>query len=44
MPERFPAELRRDVVAVARRRQGPLQDDFDIGVSTLQRWTHQARA
>jgi len=45
MPKRFPEEFKRDVVAVARRRQVPLQEvaaDFDIGVSTLQRWMHQA--
>ena len=45
MPKRFPEEFKRDVVAVARRRQVPLQEvaaDFDIGVSTLQRWMRQA--
>jgi len=45
MPKRFPEEFKRDVIAVARRRQVPLQEvaaDFDIGVSTLQRWLHQA--
>lgn len=45
MPKRFPAEFKRDVVAVARRRTVPLQEvaaDFDIGVSTLQRWMRQA--
>jgi transposase-like protein len=45
MPKRFRAEFKRDVVAVARRRAVPLQEvaaDFDIGVSTLQRWMRQA--
>jgi transposase len=45
MPKRFPAEFKRDVVAVARRHLVPLAEvaaDFDIGVSTLQRWMRQA--
>ena len=45
MPRRFPGEFKRDVVAVARRFTVPLQEvaaDFDIGVSTLQRWMRQA--
>jgi transposase len=45
MPKRFPPEFRRDVVAVARRRTVPLNEvaaDFDISVSTLKRWMHQA--
>ena len=45
MPKRFPAEFKRDVVAVARRRTVPLEEvaaDFDISVSTLHRWMHQA--
>jgi transposase len=45
MPKRFPEEFKRDVVAVARRRTGSLDEvaaDFGIGSSTLQRWLHQA--
>ena len=45
MPKRFPEEFKRDVVAVARRRQVPLREvaaDFGIGETTLQRWLHQA--
>jgi transposase-like protein len=45
MPKRFPPDFRRDVVAVARRRTVPLDEvaaDFDISVSTLKRWMHQA--
>lgn len=45
MPKRFPAEFKRDVVAVARRRTVPLEEvaaDFDVSLSTLRRWMHQA--
>jgi transposase len=45
MPKRFPKEFKRDVVAVARRRQVPLKEiaaDFGVGESTVQRWLHQA--
>ena len=45
MPKRFPAEFKRDVVAVARRRTVPLEEvaaDFDISPSTLHRWMRQA--
>ena len=45
MPKRFPAEFKRDVVAVARRRTVPLEEvaaDFDISASTLHRWMRQA--
>ena len=45
MPKRFPEDFKRDVVAVARRRTVPLEEvaaDFDISVSTLHRWMHQA--
>jgi transposase len=45
MPKRFPEEFKRDVVAVARRRQVPLKEiaaDFGIGETTVQRWLHQA--
>lgn len=45
MPKRFPEEFKRDVVAVARRRQVPLREiaaDFGFGESTVQRWLHQA--
>jgi len=45
MPKRFPAEFKRDVVAVARRRTVPIEEvaaDFDISPSTLHRWMRQA--
>jgi transposase len=45
MPKRFPPEFKRDVVKVARRRTVPLEEvaaDFDISVSTVKRWMHQA--
>jgi transposase len=45
MPKRFPEEFKRDVVAVARRRTGPLAEvaaDFGVGETTMQRWLHQA--
>jgi transposase len=45
MPKRFPAEFKRDVVAVARRPGAVLTEvcvDFDISKSTLQRWLAQA--
>lgn len=45
MPKRFPPEFKRDVVKVARRRTVPLEEvaaDFDISMSTLKRWMHQA--
>jgi transposase len=45
MPKRFPVDFKRDVVAVARRRTVPLEEvaaDFDISMSTLKRWMHQA--
>jgi transposase len=38
MPKRFPEEFKRDVVAVARRRTGPLAEvdaDLGIGETTL---------
>jgi len=41
MPKPFPAEFRRDVVAVARRQQAPLAQvakDFGISESCLHRW------
>ena len=41
MPKAFPAEFRRDVVAVARRRQAPFSQiakDFGISESCLHRW------
>ncbi len=44
MPKQFPAEFKRDVVAVARRRTVPLDEvaaDFDISLSTLRRWMQQ---
>jgi transposase len=45
MPKRFPAEFKRDVVAVAHRPGAVLTEvcvDFDISKSTLQRWLAQA--
>ena len=45
MPKKFPPEFKRDVVAVARRRQVPLAEvaaDFDISVASLHRWMRQA--
>ena len=41
MPKAFPAEFRRDVVAVARKGEAPLAQiakDFGISESCLQRW------
>jgi len=41
MPEAFPVEFRRDVVAVARRREAPMcqiAKDFGISESCLHRW------
>ena len=41
MPEAFPLEFRRDVVAVARRREIPMSQiakDFGISESCLHRW------
>lgn len=41
MPKAFPAEFRRDVVAVARKGEAPLAQvakDFGISASCLQRW------
>lgn len=41
MPKAFPAEFRRDVVAVARKGEAPIGQvakDFGISVSCLARW------
>ena len=41
MPKAFPEEFRRDVVAVARRREAPMSQvakDFGISESCLARW------
>jgi len=41
MPKAFPPEFRRDVVAVARRKQAPfaqIAKDFGISESCLHRW------
>ncbi len=41
MPTAFPAELRRDVIAVAHRREAPLSQiarDFGVSESCLHRW------
>jgi transposase len=45
MPRAFPAEFRRDVVAVARRKEAPLSQiarDFGISESCLHRWVKRA--
>ena len=45
MPKKFPPEFKRDVVAVARRGEIPVNEvaaDFDISESTLWRWMQQA--
>ncbi len=45
MPKAFPPEFRRDVVAVARRRQAPMSriaQDFGVSESCLHRWVKQA--
>jgi transposase len=45
MPQAFPEEFRRDVVAVAQRRQAPLSQiakDFGISESCLHRWVKRA--
>jgi transposase len=45
MPKAFPLEFRRDVVAVARRKEAPLSQvarDFGISESCLSRWVRRA--
>jgi len=45
MPKAFPEQFRRDVVAVARRREIPMSKiakDFGISESCLHRWLKQA--
>ncbi len=45
MPKAFPEEFRRDVVAVALRRQAPMSQvarDFGISESCLHRWVKRA--
>ncbi|MCA1840097.1 MAG: transposase, partial [Actinobacteria bacterium] len=45
MSKRFPAEFRRDVVAVARRKEAPMSQiakDFGIAESCLYRWMRRA--
>ncbi len=45
MAKAFPAEFRRDVVAVARKREAPLKQiaqDFGISDATLQNWLKRA--
>jgi transposase len=45
MPQAFPLEFRRDVVAVALRRQAPMSQiakDFGISESCLHRWVKRA--
>lgn len=45
MPQAFPLEFRRDVVAVALRREAPMSQiakDFGISESCLHRWVRRA--
>jgi transposase len=45
MPKPFPEEFRRDVVAVARRKQAPMSQiakDFGISEGCLHRWVKRA--
>ncbi len=45
MPKAFPEEFRRDVVAVARKREAPIAQiarDFGISASCIQRWLKRA--
>lgn len=45
MPKKFPAEFKRDVVAIARRgqlTQAEIASDFGISETTLRRWLRQA--
>jgi transposase len=45
MPKAFPEQFRRDVVAVARRREIPMSkiaQDFGISESCLHRWVKEA--
>ena len=45
MPKAYPLEFRRDVIAVARRREAPLAQiakDFGISETCLQRWLRLA--
>lgn len=45
MPKKFPAEFKRDVVAVARRgelTQAEVASDFGISETSLRRWLRQA--
>jgi transposase len=45
MPTAFPQEFRRDVIAVARRKEAPLAQiakDFGISESCLHRWVRRA--
>lgn len=45
MPKAFPEEFRRDVVAVARRKEAPMSQiasDFGISQSCLVRWVKRA--
>jgi transposase len=45
VPQAFPLEFRRDVVAVARRKEAPMSQiakDFGISESCLHRWVKRA--
>jgi len=47
MPKAFPEEFRRDVVAVARRREATMSQvarDFGISESCLARWVNEPRS
>ena len=45
MPKKFPAEFKRDVVAVARRgdlTRAEVAADFDVSIESVHRWMRQA--
>ena len=45
MPKAYPLEFRRDVIAVARRKEAPMSriaKDFGISETCLQRWVKRA--
>lgn len=44
MPKPFPPEVRRGVVAVARKSDAPIAKDVGNSASRLQRWSQRAAA
>jgi transposase len=45
MPKKYPPEFKRDVVAVARRRdltRAEVAADFDVSIESVNRWMRQA--